>query len=109
MKFTTTLLPLLMLVGCLTACPESGHYTPPPQPPAAKPPDPAPKAELEKKIEVEQSLRQHTEALLEKQQSTTSAWQSLALMATAAAAALLVVGTALGAKARHDASTSQPE
>ena len=104
MKFILT---ALVLVCCLTACPESGHYTPPP-PPTAKPPEP-PKSDLETKIAVEQQLRQQTEARLTQQESTTSHWQKLTLIAVAGASLLLVIGTALGAKARHDASTSQPE
>ena len=95
-----------MLTCAMTACPDSSQHAP--APPAAKPPDPAPKTELEKKIEVEQQLRHQTEARLEKQESTTSQWQTLTLSAVFGAVILLVVGTALGAKARHDARTPEP-
>ena len=97
-KLIPKLLTVLLLTCAMTACPES------PAPPSQKPPDPVPKAELEKKIEVERRLREQTEARLEKQESTTSQWQGLALCAVAGAVILLVVGTALGAQARHDAA-----
>ncbi|MDB6117695.1 MAG: hypothetical protein JWO08_1476 [Verrucomicrobiaceae bacterium] len=103
----TTLLTLLTLVLVIPACPESGG--PPPPPAAAKPPPPPVNIDLEKKVEVEQQLRLQTEARLAKQESTTGHWQTLTLIAIAAAGVLLIIGTALGAKARHDAAnTPQP-
>lgn len=100
----TTLLILLTMVLVIPACPESG--SPPPPPVAAKPPPPPTDKDLEKKIEVEQQLRLQTEARLARQESTTGRWQTLTLIAIAAAVMLLIVGTALGAKARHDAANT---
>ena len=100
------LLLALVLVLALTACPDSSQHISPP--PAAAPPGPVPKAELETQIAVEQQLRHQTEALLKQQESTTSHWQKLTLIAFSAASILLIIGTALGAKARHDAGTPQP-
>ncbi len=57
----------------------------------------------------EQALRQAAEAACTHAQQALSNWQLLAIAALIAAAVLLIVGTAWGSRARHDAKARQQE
>ena len=73
--------------------------------PTKPPADAVPRVvvELEKRVEVERELRLKTETRLTQLEIAKSRWQSTALLSISAATALLVVGTILGTRARHDA------
>jgi hypothetical protein len=80
-----------------------------PPSPSALPPQPNPEAviramaDLEKRVQVEHEIRLATESRLKEQETAKSRWQNMALLAVSGAAALLIVGTILGTRARHDA------
>ena len=101
---------LAVAAFALTACqkePESDAVTPSPQVPARATPAPEviPSAivEMAKRAEVERELRQKIETRLAEQEAAKSHWQSGALLSVSAAVILLIVGTCLGTRARHDA------
>lgn len=81
------LIPLLWLLS-LTGCPE----------------DSSKRAALETQLQIEQQQRARTEAQLAEQTKGKFTWQILTCIAIGSAAVLLVVGAALGSKAREDAS-----
>lgn len=103
---------LLAAVFLLAACDSSPQSTYVESAPSATPtpratplPDVIPKAmaDLEKRLEVERQLRVKTESRLVEQETAKSNWQSGALLSVAGAIVLLIVGTCLGTRARHDA------
>lgn len=91
MKTAPVILSLALLTATFSSCKEPPDNTPlPPQ---------KPNPEQQAKINQLQSA-------LEQQSDATKRWQTIALSLGAGCFVLLILGTALGAKTRHDASSS---
>ena len=104
-------LPALALIALnlLVACNEQQSAAPPvPAPPRATPvppPDTIPRAvvlELEKRVTVERELRAKSESRLDKEEAAKGRGQNIALLMSPGAVVLLVIGTVLGSRARHE-------
>jgi PBP1b-binding outer membrane lipoprotein LpoB len=58
--------------------------------------------ELKRSLEVERESRLGVERRLAEQERSKSSWQTAALLAVSGAIVLLVIGTVLGTRAKHD-------
>ena len=58
--------------------------------------------ELKRSLEMERESRLGVERRLTEQESSKSFWQTAALLAVSGAIVLLIVGTVLGTRAKHD-------
>ncbi len=59
--------------------------------------------EAERKSITERQQREQAEARLHEQEARTSRWQFASVLAVSAAGFALIIGAALGSRARHDA------
>jgi hypothetical protein len=59
--------------------------------------------EAERKSITERQQREESEARLREQEARTSRWQFAAVLAVSAAGFALIIGAALGSRARHEA------
>ena len=61
--------------------------------------------ELEKRVTTERDLRVAAESRRETEETAKSHWQNLALLMSTGAVVLLLVGTVLGSRARHESAS----
>lgn len=92
---------VLGLAGCKHQTP-AATSTQPPSPRSTPNPPPEVLIRLERRVEAEHSERLDAEAKLQQTEAVKSRWQTAALLLTSGAVVLLLVGTVLGSKARHD-------
>jgi hypothetical protein len=98
----------VLVAAVMMACDKRPSAYPQAPTPPAFPAQPNPEvaaramADLEKRVQVEHEMRLATESRLKEQEAAKSRWQNMAMLAVTAALALLIVGSILGSRARHD-------
>ena len=102
------LIALNLLAGCneepSSAPPAPGRALPKP----AVTPDTVPRAvvtEIEKRATVERELRATAETRRDREETAKAHWQNIALLMSTGAVVLLLVGTVLGSRARHESES----